>query len=374
MKVLIVAFQWPSYAKGGVALSAKMHAELLLEKKFDVSICGSSPLIKKEEINASEKIHVDASGSGSLYSPSRVNKDEFKKIIQKNKPDFVVVEAWHTSIGDTAIKISYDLSIPVLMISHGTSLSPFSFSLREITRSLLWLYHKHFIFPSLLKRTTVVACLSTKSTRSNRFYDLHLLKKFNRKCVKLTNTPVNIDACSKGYVDRNNTVVIIGYFSRIKAQLRAVELASLLSKSDINFIFIGKKSGSYYKKCLSKCKSSNVKFYNDEEVHIASQIAQAKLVLSVSITEVLPLNLLEAMALGTPFLATDVGLNRELLSGIVQPYNKYIFSEIILKVIYEKNFWNSLSDNGFRNYKDNHSKGIVADQLYMCMNRLSKEK
>ena len=109
-------------------------------------------------------------------------------------------------------------------------------------------------------------------------------------------------------------------------------------------------------------------------MHIASQIAQAKLVLSVSITEVLPLNLLEAMALGTPFLATDVGLNRELLSGIVQPYNKYIFSEIILKVIYEKNFWNRLSDNGFRNYKDNHSKGIVADQLYMCMNRLSKEK
>ena len=371
MKIMITSFQWPSYKKGGVSLIAFKHANMLINSGHEVSICGTSLNIETENIKAVNKIFINASGSGSLYSPYKVDRIKLRDEIERVMPDIMIVEAWHSAIGDFTIRIAHDLSIPIMMVSHGISFSPFSYTFKEILRSVLWQYNKYFIFPNLFKKIDVLACLSLTSS-SKRFYDLDLARYHNKNIKKISNSPVNFIENNNTFKDRSDSVVIIGYFSRVKAQLRAIKIAKELAQSGVVFKFIGKKEGAYYEKCKAASTTSNIFFLSDDEVSIASEISKSKLILSISIVEALPINLIEGIASGTPFVATDVGAVSELKGGVTAKYDHLLFKEHILKILKNQDYWMKLSAEGRKDYISNYSDSIVNNQLLSAIESIKR--
>ena len=144
MKVLVASKSWPLTERSGVSLIAAQHVELLLEMGFEVSILGSNITVLDEHLAVHNKVYVEASGSGSIYSPERVNRKLLFSELERIQPDVVMVESWQTAITHAVIESAYLLGIPVFMISHGVSVHPFSNGLMQITRSLGWFFYRYY--------------------------------------------------------------------------------------------------------------------------------------------------------------------------------------------------------------------------------------
>jgi glycosyltransferase involved in cell wall biosynthesis len=171
---------------------------------------------------------------------------------------------------------------------------------------------------------------------------------------------------------RNRNVLIIGYFSDIKNQCKALKIANQLQDKNFNFIFIGNKKGHYFNKCLrfvSRHMMKNVQFLTDQECSIAEEISRSFAVMSTSSTEVLPLTLLEAMASGTPFLSTNVGAVCELPGGILcSSVSNFVAELNNLSVDIDR--WQALSNEGRQAIDVKYSERVVKKQLDLLLNTL----
>ena len=174
---------------------------------------------------------------------------------------------------------------------------------------------------------------------------------------------------------RKPQILVIGYYSRIKNQLDAVDLAATIPQG-FNFKFVGPKHGSYYKKCVHRVATLGIKekvfFLDDSECNLAEEISNSLLVLSTSITEALPITLIESMAAGTPFVATDVGAVSSLKGGIIA-YGILDMRKHLLRLLIDHEIWNKLSLQGREKYYESYTESIVGDQLFkaidLCINK-----
>ena len=365
MRVLFVSGFWPSYSgNSGVSLSALEHAQMLIDEGYDVFVLGSDSRIIEEKLNVCGKFHINAKGSGALYSPSKVDVDSLNSLIQKVKPELVIVEALQTAIGDAAILAAAQHNFPVLLISHGVSIHPFTKSSIDFLRSLAWLPYRWLILPKLISQLSGMACLSLTSS-SSRFFDRNLAFKFKIPVYQLNNFPINLDKNSAKDTVRVFDLLLVGYFSRVKNQIEAINILNKLPISK-SLVLIGEKSGSYYKKCVklvNRLKLQNrVTFLSDKECSIASMIARSKLLLLTSITEVQPIVLLEAMASGTPFVASNVGCVTDMKGGFCSTMSGALISKI-LELDDKPELWTQYSIEGIKYYKKFHTREVAARDL-----------
>jgi glycosyltransferase involved in cell wall biosynthesis len=363
-KIMVVSRSWPAHERSGVSLVAMKHAQFLMDAGYDVVIVGSHKEFSLISSPILRSIHVNAKGSGAIYSPVRINKADLRSAIIEVKPDLVVTESWQTALTDTAVQIAAQLNIPVLMVSHGISIYPFLVSFKEILRSLAWLPYKFFKLPSLIKKLSVITTLDIQS-KSNRFADRDLAKIFGVPIVKLRNSPINFYANFIPKSQRKKQILVVGYFSRIKNQIAAISLLRLLS-SDINLCFVGDRKGDYFEKCINYAQKNKllerIRFLQDDECDLGLEIASSLLVFSPSITEALPIVLVESMASGTPFVATSVGAVPSFQGGVIADT---ISSQVeaIKRFIVDDRFWTQFSDAGIFQYKNEFSESHVRAQL-----------
>jgi len=131
-------------------------------------------------------------------------------------------------------------------------------------------------------------------------------------------------------------------------------------------IFVGEKNGGYYKKVINFVKENKlndrVEFYEDTEINLSNLYGSSLFCLSTSITEVLPLFLLESMASGVPFVGTNVGVNDQLGGGFISNSNKKIV-DFILALSEDELLWNKYSNICLEDIRKNHSEEIVTCQL-----------
>jgi glycosyltransferase involved in cell wall biosynthesis len=148
--------------------------------------------------------------------------------------------------------------------------------------------------------------------------------------------------------------LLIGYFSAIKNQRSAIRVASSLKGTGYQFLFVGRKSGRYYKKCRAMVDrlglTGVVTFKEDSEIALADELASSVVVMSTSVTEALPINLVEAMAAGTPFVSYQVGAVPSLHGGVCVR-NEPGMSDAIMRLVQDEMFWGSVSRAGRSQYK-----------------------
>ena len=364
MRITVISRSWPSNERSGVSLAVSEHVLMLLSDGHLVTIIGSHMSVVNESLNVYDKKYVKASGSGAIYSPAFVDLECLSNSILNSNPDLIVIESWQTSITDAAIDVAYEFKIPTLMISHGVSLHPYNKSAINILRSLAWFFYKKFQLPKRIARLSVITALDM-SCESPRFYDRYLAHRFGIPVLPLVNSPINFSNTIKERSRRKKQILVVGYFSPVKNQLESLEIMSKLPLNLV-FLFVGKRTGTYFKDCFLRAKAlgieSRVSFLEDHECTLSEEIGNSLAVLCTSLTEVLPITLLEAMASGTPFVAPPVGAVPSLNAGIIVSGHDEKISAII-DLVNDELLWKKLSINGFFQYRNFFTREIVKKQL-----------
>jgi glycosyltransferase involved in cell wall biosynthesis len=210
---------------------------------------------------------------------------------------------------------------------------------------------------------------------SNRFYDRDRALKLGVPVRLLVNSPIHIGSNVVSRKNRKSQILVIGYFSPIKNQMEAIEMLKFIP-GGISLRFIGNKAGSYYKKCekysLSVGLRDRIIFSDDSECDLTNELAKSLLVFMPSLTEALPLTLLEAMAAGTPFVASSVGVT-SLKGGYYLPSAK-LRKIAVQELIEEDNKWKKLSNEGLEHFKNFYSKEISKRQLIEFVHALKNSQ
>lgn len=367
IKIIVISRSWPSDDRSGVSLMAEQHLKILVHSNYEVCIVGSFESIQDYDMNV-KKYYVNANGSGALYSKPKIKDSDLIEIFEKESPDLVINESWQTALTDRSLKIANYLGIPVLMISHGISIHPYSNSFYSYLRFFAWIPYL-IRFKNLMTKVTVLATLE-EFVESNRFFDRNFANLMGIPCVKIVNNPINFSRNLICYRKRKKQILVIGYFSRVKNQLAAIKAIATLPDG-FKMIFIGKKVGGYYQKCVDKVfrmgLSDRVSFFDDSEVDLKETLSQSLLLYIPSITELAPLSALEAMASGTPFLAAPVGALPTYGAGIIEKdFHRQV--KMIEKIMCNKNLWQIKSEEGLIAYKKNYTNAHVRQMLLKAIN------
>ena len=195
--------------------------------------------------------------------------------------------------------------------------------IRYPSMSFITLYHLIYI-PLVLKQAKLILCNSISTANDlNRFYSVPMRKLF----------PINLGFNSKKYYPikkvRKRFFLIIGRHNPHKNLDRVIQAFLLARINDYKLIFVGPFDKRHTPKLIKLINELNIShlcvwkgWINDDEK--LSLLNECHALIIASIWEGFGLPALEAMACGTPVIASDQGALPEVMGDycyFVNPFN-----------------------------------------------------
>jgi len=174
----------------------------------------------------------------------------------------------------------------------------------------------------------------------------------------------------KYHLENDKVVTFVGRFSIQKGLIYLINSAIEIVKnfSNIKFILVG--DGKEKKCILDKIRRYNLEKYFlltgfQEQNEVYKILVSSDIFVLPSIYELFPYTTLEAMSLGVPIVATNVGGNNEIIQEntngfLVPPKDGNALSLAILKILKDKKLAEKFSQNNLRDIQNFGVEKMVA--------------
>jgi glycosyltransferase involved in cell wall biosynthesis len=204
--------------------------------------------------------------------------------------------------------------------------------------------------------------------------------QFNKSTISQFNNLTNqqfdkgiLDFCSNGF-----TIGSIGRLSKEKGYKYLIEALSILIKKDIDarLIIIGEgDERDYLEGIVSQFQLTNRVLMPGYRKDAKQYLSYFNVFVISSLTEGLPISLLEAMQASVPVVATDVGgipaiLNNGEAGLMVKPRNPLSISEAIGSLYYHEKLSDKLTAAAYRRVTTCYSSKTMALEYLNVYNRL----
>lgn len=336
MKILISTFSYFPQTSG-VPIVVQYIAEGLLKLGHVVAVVtrkNGFDLLDNEVVNGVNVYRFDI--GQDLY---KRNKGDIKKYIDfvvSFPKDVLIMECIQCQTTDLLLPYLKEMNCRVVLHSHGGPglfQKPISWNinfLHSIGNTHNWYRWKKYYgdtLPRYAQYIDAVVCLSlcasdldymtskmkrveiVENAAHDMFFDESLYNLNVEDVLQISNKRYVL--CIANYVPNKGQLAIIDAYSRIDAK-------------DCSLVLIGSKKNAYYEK-LKICSDKINSTQRGKEVQLLtgvdrsffpSIIRGAELFIMASEHEEYPVSLVEAMAVGTPFISTDAGCARILPGGV----------------------------------------------------------
>lgn len=369
MKIVITTHTYyPN--KDGVQAVNKYLAEGLVKRGHEVTlITQSDNNFKSEEIiNEVKIIRLPIYNIHTIYKGDKKSYQNMLVRMSENSNVIINVAA-ETPWTDWTFEILGEIKCIKVLYLHGMydfswhkeDFVSFSSIGHKIWNLLRWRFH-YAAIGKYIKEYDVITQLH-EDNDANIFYE----KKYNVSGYVMENaaddnffTPfdyhVKIDV-------PNNYFIFVGNYIERKNQeyvMRAFYQSNI--NKDIALIFIGSLKTSYYEKIVGLKKKYDA-IFGERDIrflesipreHISEYVKRADLYLMGSKWEAYPVAIVESMAAGVPYIATDVGCVKYLPGGVII-HSEYEMKRWIEIMVENKNVSVSLGNAG-KSYALTHLK------------------
>ena len=330
MKCLVLANEYPP-AKGGIGNAAATFAKEMADRGWNIDICTTHlPDIPDEEVAGNGTIHrLNLHGDVSIWNPLGGEVARFAQILLDCKPDVVVIHGWPAWCVLLVPQL-HDARIPVILQSHGFGFHRIDWNPIPPFGLKVWAGYQPFIWqmPRFITRLHALVVLSKQPDFKLSFDHWLGEKLHSHKVITIPNGVAKVHGSKEDFLEicpqaRGKKIILcIANYCDRKNQLLGLEIAALMSRDDVFFIFIGAEENDYTARMRAKLGEYDLAarvalFTGLSRAMTESAIVACDLALMTSKWEMQPLFLLEAMSSGKPWVSTHVGSVKELQGGLI---------------------------------------------------------
>ncbi|MFN4144607.1 MAG: glycosyltransferase family 4 protein [Runella sp.] len=308
VNIIIVTSAWPPQTHG-LAEVAYQHAIGLHQLGYNLKV-----ITRQNEVDdmSFEVIKIK-------------NKIEYQAILQKIEADVIFFHGWHHWVTDW-VKDCLPLNLKSVLVSHGTH-----FNIRfEGRRGWFWWLRKRPVawrFASRMKRFDHYVFLSDFAEKQ-RMSDLRWVlchQKSNYTIIPNGASlaflpPPDFDFRKTFGINSSKILLCVSNFHYAKGQEELIKWIAQMQISEVALVLIGSEENQYSARLRQIAAQ-----YPTFSVHVLTRLDRnqihaaycaADVFVSATYTEVQPLMLLDAMAVGLPFLCRAVGTVPTLRGGM----------------------------------------------------------
>lgn len=351
MKIIHVISYFPPHL-GGMEACAKEIAERLARKGHQIEVYTSDIGCKNERLKSAKDFKIRYLKSFE-FAHTPIIPNLFFKLLKIPKYSIIHLHLVQSFVPEIVWLVSKIRKVPYIAHVH-LDVGP-----SGKLGSLLPLYKRLFL-KRVLSRASKVVCLTEE-------YEKFINKKYGiikNKIITIPNGVSEKFLISKKDINSNNiNLLFVGRLSIQKNVPRLINAISLLKgKATLHIVGSGEKENEI-KKLISDKKLNNVILHGKKVGRdLVNFYKSADIFILPSDREGLPLVLLEAMASGTPIIASSVMGIREFVGDagiLVNPPTPKKFAMAIDELIENKEKRNTLSIRGREKVKQYDWNKIV---------------
>lgn len=391
MKILFTSFSYYPETSG-VPIVVQYLAEGLYARGHQVTVAtrkNGGRVPSQELINGVNVVRFDC--GQNLFKRSIGECDNYINFVINEPKDILIMECLQCHTTDILLPHLEKIQCKIIIHSHGAPgilMRPFGWegdilhSIGHMHNWLRWKFYYKYTFPKYKNKIDAGICLSLCASDMEylckHLNDVYIAENAANSLF-FDEAQYQFDISTLFTLKNKRYIVNISNYSDRKNQLLLMKSFAQSGINDVSLVLIGSKPNSYYDKCvryanqLAKTHSLDIVLLHDiDRKFFPSIIHNADLFVMTSKWEEYPVSLVEAMAVGVPFLCTPVGNAHMLPGGVTSRCNEEI--PFLLKILLRSpDILLRLSDQGKRYSSCSNSIGKVIEDYERIINKVVYE-